>query len=291
MSNHDDAKLCDHIKAELLKGVERDSELARAVAYHFNQAGKLSRAKLVLHVAAHLGAEQKEALHYAVAVEALHNASLIHDDIQDQDSYRRNQLALWKAFSPEIALCVGDLMISAAYSQLASLPPAMIAPSLRILHDSVSSAIQGQAVDTESKSPITYSVYEKMARDKSGALFSLAYKLVLTATGNQQYIHKATLACQHFAIGYQISDDIDDVDHDANFTNVISVLMHEASISVSQKSAKKAARIKAIKSFQTCQQYAEQLPNSIGKPLASMADVHISMLKPMLNEMSDCSTA
>ncbi|MDG1317095.1 MAG: polyprenyl synthetase family protein, partial [Paracoccaceae bacterium] len=62
-----------------------DTSLAEAARHHFAKPGKMLRAKMALRAAKILKIDAAAALHWAVAIEVLHNASLIHDDICDGD--------------------------------------------------------------------------------------------------------------------------------------------------------------------------------------------------------------
>ena len=92
-----------------------------AARYHLNCGGKRIRAKIAIEAANALGLSEQNSLIIAAVSELLHNASLIHDDLQDGDMYRRDNQAVWAKFGKDIALCTGDLFISAAYAAVAQM--------------------------------------------------------------------------------------------------------------------------------------------------------------------------
>ena len=55
------------------------------------------------------------ALHWAVAIEVLHNASLIHDDICDGDQLRRGRPAVWSKYGRDVALTLGDWLVALSF--------------------------------------------------------------------------------------------------------------------------------------------------------------------------------
>jgi geranylgeranyl pyrophosphate synthase len=63
--------------------------LFESAAHHFAKPGKMLRAKMALRASQTLNVDRAAAFHWAVAIEVLHNASLIHDDICDGDHLRR----------------------------------------------------------------------------------------------------------------------------------------------------------------------------------------------------------
>ena len=63
--------------------------------YHLMTGGSRIRMRVCLDMSLCLGVNNEDAMRLASAVELLHNASLIHDDIQDGDSLRRGQSAVW----------------------------------------------------------------------------------------------------------------------------------------------------------------------------------------------------
>ena len=120
--------------------------VSAAARHHFKAGGGRTRAKLGLAAARHLALLPQQAVALATVAELLHNASLIHDDIQDKTPSRRGRLAVWAKYGSDVAILVGDLMVSAAYAVLASFPdPAAMAPLLRRTHERTREVICGQA--------------------------------------------------------------------------------------------------------------------------------------------------
>ena len=103
----------DHLKAFLENQSTRDP-LAQQIAYHFAfgdpgvRRGKRLRPRLVMAAAASYGAKPERTMAACVAVELLHNYSLIHDDIEDADRLRHGRPTLWAAFGMEHGINAGD---------------------------------------------------------------------------------------------------------------------------------------------------------------------------------------
>lgn len=200
---------------------------ARAATYHLHAGGSLIRARLALHAALHLGLSARDAVAIASACELLHNASLVHDDLQDRDLQRRGADAVWKAYGEATAICTGDLLLSSAYAALAEMDRSTYLPKmLSLMHARTAAAIRGQAADVSHRTrPIPdVTTYLQIVAGKSGALLSLPLELALIAAGQEHWTDKACEAAEAFAIGYQIADDLDDLVTDAGNDDVTQTL-------------------------------------------------------------------
>lgn len=88
-----------------------ESPASHIMVEQLTAGGKRIRARLALAVYEQLGGIPAKAIDWAGAVELLHNATLVHDDIQDGDTVRRNQPTAWAAHGVPQALNTGDLML------------------------------------------------------------------------------------------------------------------------------------------------------------------------------------
>ena len=88
--------------------------LIPALKYHLSSGGQRTRASLSLACSKALGLSVADATALAATVECLHNASLVQDDLQDGSSLRRSKVPVWKRYGTDTALCLTDLLISAA---------------------------------------------------------------------------------------------------------------------------------------------------------------------------------
>jgi len=189
-----------------------------AASYHLGSGGQRVRARLALHAGSSLGLVPEDSQTLAAACELLHNASLIHDDLHDRDIQRRGQPSVWYKFGDDVAICAGDLLLSASYVALSQFDRVARLPELfALMHSRVAGAVRGQC--TELRAPMLSGMniddFKKIALAKSGALLSLPTELALLATGNSHASSQARQAAESFAIGYQIYDDLLDVERDA----------------------------------------------------------------------------
>ncbi len=192
-----------------------------ALEHHLESGGSRTRAKIGVCAGNALALHARDTVAIAAAAELLHNASLIHDDLQDVAPVRRGEPAVWKLFGADIAICAGDALISAAYSVLAAATEGALTPALiRTTHDATARAIDGQAreLTLEADTVSDFDTYQEIAGEKSGALLGLPLELALTAAGHANYSTVAREAATSLAIAYQIADDLEDEQFDMQST-------------------------------------------------------------------------
>lgn len=229
--------------------------------FHLNGGGNRSRAKLCIAAGIALQLPTKSIIALACTIELLHNASLVHDDLQDSEDTRRGRQSVWKKYGKSHAICAGDLMISAAYSALADIGSH---PSLAALlihtNEAVSVTIQGQSQDLDAKNNISEQQYEKIAAMKSGPLIQLTLGLPLLMADHTSHIKAANSALDKFAIAYQIVDDLNDWQQDLQHgqLNLINLLARQCSISEAICFAKKRAQYL----LKQCEKELQTLPHN-----------------------------
>ena len=139
--------------------------------------GKALRPTLCLFACEALASACDRAVPAAAALELIHNFSLLHDDIQDQDLERRHQPTAWSLWGVPRALVAGNAMhstgdLAALRSQGRDVAPEVVLRVSGILTDSYLSMIEGQCLDLqfESRTDITTDEYLHMIACKTGAL-------------------------------------------------------------------------------------------------------------------------
>ncbi len=255
-------------------------EAGKAAAHHLSAGGSRVRAHLALHASQSLQRSGREAIAVAAACELLHNASLVHDDLQDRDTHRRGQEAVWRRFGDAVAICAGDLLLSAAYGALAGTGTKAAALIAR-MHQRVGTVIGGQCDDLALQGGLPSSLrsYEHVASGKSAPLLILPLELALALAGREDAIATAVEACTLFAIGYQVADDLEDVERDAlnEELNVVAVLA-----AAGEEDPQQYARDLAIRRFRQAHAAADALPMGCGGLLAAQALHRASSLSDAL---------
>lgn len=185
--------------------------LAPAAKHHLSSPGKRTRSQLLFAAAPQ--PEQTTALvHAAAAVELIHEASIVHDDIQDQTERRRGVKTVWRKFGANAALLLGDHLVAAAFRAIAEAPGVdQIKASLIVaLSESVSRAASGQHLQlTNQTSGNAIAFYIDVAVNKTGALIALP--LQFAAHFNHKVLADTSAArrCgEQLGLAYQILDDL-----------------------------------------------------------------------------------
>lgn len=251
----------------------RDNVCCSAAKYHLASGGHKIRAKLCIEACIALDIKYQDMLIMAAVCELLHNASLIHDDIQDGDIIRRDVETVWKKFGVNVALCTGDFLLSAAYGVLANLSDIQLIPKLiATIHQRTSTVIQGQCADIayQNQQLCSISSYKKIAISKSGALLSLPIELALMASQRLESIADARAAAESFAIAYQIVDDLADIDKDASChsLNILFVLKAAGE----RENPIQVAQSLALHHLQEATNLATKLPHHSGALLIELAE-------------------
>lgn len=163
----------------------RSTRIGSMAAYHMGwadargnaceaESGKLLRAGFTLWAANAVGGDAADALDAAVAVEWIHNFTLVHDDIQDGDRERRHRATLWTVVGEAQAINAGDALHAVAQRLLTSSGrhPDRRLRAARVLADATLAVIEGQCLDLalERRPPSGIATALRLARAKTGAL-------------------------------------------------------------------------------------------------------------------------
>ncbi|MBU1534060.1 polyprenyl synthetase family protein [Myxococcota bacterium] len=156
---------------------EDDTLLTRMTRYQLDVTGKRVRPVLSYVSAMDAGASCEAALAMGAIVEVIHNASLVHDDIQDGDQFRRGREAVWKAFSPRQAINLGDMLMTLALSVALDMPLEPL-PRIHVMQltvRAIGDLVRGQVRDIDTEGTmVSMEEYRAIASGKTGALFRLA---------------------------------------------------------------------------------------------------------------------
>lgn len=260
----------DSLMAVLLSG--HSGSACAAALEHLSSPGKQVRARLALHSARSLGLDLRSAVAIAAASELIHNASLVHDDIQDGSDLRRGISTLWARHGRDVAICAGDLMISAAYAALAQVGGPHVPHAVARMHARISQVIHGQVSDLAARdsSATTFFQYRTIAVDKSAPLLGLPVELSLILAGRLDCLVQAERAADAFALAYQMADDLEDVESDmANGSlNAVAIFAREMPI----ERARLLVRRLVNRTFRQASRLAGSLPSDSGALMAAMAD-------------------
>lgn len=177
--------------------------------------GKRFRPSLCLLVNESLNGKWEKALPAAVALELFHNFTLIHDDIEDHDEFRRHKPTVWKIWGIEQAINAGDGMYILFLRACLALrkngyKESVILACIEAMQQTFQKIIEGQYMDIsfENRSNVNVSEYIKMTESKTSVLVACACKVgALLAINDKKAIEEFYDFGLDFGMAYQIYDD------------------------------------------------------------------------------------
>ena len=207
----------------LQQAIERlPSSIKTAATYHLGwteadgrpsneRGGKGVRPALAVLSAEAAWAEPEVGAPGAVAVELVHNFSLLHDDLMDGDTERRHRPTVWALWGPSLALLTGDALSTLAVEVVLSAPSPAAALAARALERATAEMIAGQADDLAFERRRAVSVEECMAMStaKTGALLGCAASIGAVLAGAPPATVRALRDFgRHLGVAFQAIDDL-----------------------------------------------------------------------------------
>jgi geranylgeranyl pyrophosphate synthase len=184
--------------------------------YHLGTGGKRLRALIPLAVAETLEVDPARVVPFAAACEILHNATLVHDDLQDGDEVRRGEPTVWKKWSPARAINLGDAMLfwTLALARRADFEVQRRDRLVeRIVRDTIR-VIDGQEREfllKEMEAPSSAD-YFRMVEGKTSGLFALPMAGTAELCGAApELVEVLADAAMHLGVLFQIQDDVLDL--------------------------------------------------------------------------------
>lgn len=173
--------------------------------------GKGLRPLVTLLAAEAITTPCEHAVRSAIALEFVHNFSLLHDDVIDRDRTRRGRATAWVVFGENQAVLAGDALLALAF---AALPSTRGGGAQLILSDAVQRLVSGQFADVafETRTDVAVEDYLAMAAQKTGSLFEAACRLGARSGGAGQAREEALVRYgRALGLAFQIADDVSGV--------------------------------------------------------------------------------
>lgn len=192
----------------------RPAELYDPVRYALSVGGKRLRPSMVIMGCNLFKDEVDEAIHPALAIEIFHNFTLLHDDIMDESTIRRNKPTVHKQWNRNIAILSGDVMSFLAYQQLIQTRKEIIIDLIEIFTRTAEGVCEGQQYDLnfESKEKVSESEYLKMIELKTALLMGASVKIgsVIGGASPEDAKNLYTFGI-NLGMAFQLQDDLLDV--------------------------------------------------------------------------------
>jgi len=206
-----------------LKG--NPKQLYDAASHLILHGGKRLRPYLVLKSCQMLGGKQSDAISAASAVEMIHNFTLVHDDIMDNDEMRHGVTTTHKKFDIPLAILAGDVLYSKAYNTISSKSKLSSNYTTQLVSKLSKTCIkicEGQVDDikfAENKRIPTEKEYVKMIEKKTAVLFEVSCAMgAICAKRKQKDVKNLSVFGRNLGIAFQITDDLIGIIGDSKIT-------------------------------------------------------------------------
>ncbi len=190
--------------------------LTECVWHHLDSGGKRLRPALCLAACKSLGGDVERAVHFAAAVELLHNMLLVHDDIEDGDTHRRERPTVWARYGVPHAINAGDYLLGLAM-RAALKAETTISDKLRFLEaltEVFLKTVEGQAIDLEARGDAEFSIekYFRLVELKTGYYLALGLVGGAIAAGCDEEVVDAMWELgKKLGPAFQMRDDVIDL--------------------------------------------------------------------------------
>jgi geranylgeranyl diphosphate synthase type I len=207
---------CEEVNAELFS-VLADGQEPRAIyeasKHLIGAGGKRIRPFLTLKACEIVGGRREDALPIAASIELIHNFTLVHDDIMDDDDTRRGVATVHVLWGIPIAIIAGDMLFAKAYESAsrAKTSPSRLLEILATVTDVTISICEGQTLDMlfEKRRDVSEKEYLDMIYKKTAALLEAAAKAgALIGGGSPRQVRSLGELARYAGLAFQIIDDI-----------------------------------------------------------------------------------
>jgi geranylgeranyl diphosphate synthase type II len=201
------------IEAEIKRNKfgKQPASLYEPIRYLMRLGGKRMRPLLTLLSYSLYKENVKSIVPFAVAIEAFHNFTLMHDDIMDKAPLRRGNKTVHEKWNVNTAILSGDVMLVKVYDMLLSLDAEKLKPILQKFNTCAAEVCEGQQWDMEFETlaSVSESQYINMIRLKTAVLlgFSLEFGAILANASIEDQIALREFGV-NIGIGFQLKDDL-----------------------------------------------------------------------------------
>lgn len=196
-----------------LRTLEHPNALLRTALDHLAQRqGKAMRPILTLLAARYAGRCTEAVLHAAVALELLHTASLVHDDVVDESDRRRGQQSVNALLDNKVAVLVGDFLLSKALEHAARTGSPQVVLWVAELGQTLADGELQQLANTDS-TLLSEEAYYEVVRKKTASLFVACARIgAFLGGGTEEDVERMAAFGDGLGVCFQLRDDIFDYD-------------------------------------------------------------------------------
>ena len=180
----------------------------QVVRYLASVKGKRLRPSLALLTSKMLGAASEDVLDAAVAVELIHTATLVHDDVVDCAELRRGASSVNSLWNDRISVLIGDFLFSRAFSILVRVGSEEV---LRVMSGATERIARGELLQIEraGELDLTEDLYFSIIGDKTASLMSAACEVGAILSGaHPDRVERMVQFGEDLGLAFQITDDV-----------------------------------------------------------------------------------
>jgi geranylgeranyl diphosphate synthase type I len=212
----------DRVEKEIMSSLGKTSQdsLQGAMTHLFKGGGKRLRAILPRLVGEAVGDANDGHFTLGASIEIIHNFTLIHDDIMDQDPIRRGLDAVHVAYDDATAICAGDAMLAVGFEILGNsqeISSDNLRPLIVYIGEMVRRVAEGQQddIEFESRALVTEEEYIAMIAGKTSAMFETCARTgAILANADQDTVENMARWGMNLGLCFQLMDDLIDITGD-----------------------------------------------------------------------------
>ena len=192
---------------------EAPENLIEACRQYPYAGGKRMRPAMVLSACGAVGGDREKAVPMAVAIEYIHNFTLIHDDLMDGDEKRRGMTTSHMKYGMPTAILAGDALFAKAFGIISEMdiPADTMRDAMRVISVAVWDLARGQQMDVnnENEKEVTMEEYIETIRLKTSVLFAAgAASGALIGGADEKTVKAVHEYAMSLGVAFQMYDDI-----------------------------------------------------------------------------------
>jgi len=193
---------------------EKPKSLYEPLKYILSGGGKRIRPMILILSCEAFGGKFDDALDAAIAIEILHNFTLVHDDIMDKADTRRGRYTIHKKWDVDIAILAGDELVGLAYKSLLKTKSDRIGDIANAFTEGIIEVCEGQSFDKEFelRKDVKLSEYIMMIGKKTSKLLETCAVIgTLIGNGTEEHLSTMRMFAENIGLAFQIQDDLLDI--------------------------------------------------------------------------------
>ncbi|MDQ3022495.1 MAG: polyprenyl synthetase family protein [Bacteroidota bacterium] len=196
---------------------QKPATLYEPLVYVLNGGGKRIRPMMLIFSCEAVGGKIEDALNASVALEMLHNFTLVHDDIMDNANTRRGRQTVHKKWNENVAILTGDHLIGLAYSYLIKTKSPELTEIIKSFTDGIVEVCEGQSFDKEfeERNDVKIDEYIMMIKKKTAKMLETSAIVgALIGNGSPEQVDNIRNYAANIGLAFQIQDDLLDINAD-----------------------------------------------------------------------------